>query len=113
MTGDLSFMTSLEEGPCRIVEDRNLNNIKIKLRDSQIPFISSAIEKFLAKCPMRFSTPEIVKGWLRIDPHDFMELLNYIDVNFENKLEIQRLRKMFRDSIPSHIRNSDSLFQNI
>lgn len=64
------------------------------MRDSQIHFISSAIEKFLAKCPMRFSTPEIVKGSLQIDPHDFMELINYIDVTFENELEIARLKKL-------------------
>lgn len=90
-----------------------MKHIKIKLRDSQIPFISSAIEKFLAKCPMRFSTPEIVKGSLQIDPHDFLELLQYMDITFENKLEIQRLRKMFRNSIPCHVRSSDSSFQNI
>ncbi|MGE0764576.1 MAG: hypothetical protein AB7N80_14970 [Bdellovibrionales bacterium] len=58
--------------------------LKVNLRASQIPFISSAIEKFIAKCPMRFSSPEIVKGSLRIDPHDFLELCHYIDVNFEN-----------------------------
>lgn len=68
-----------------------MKHIKIKLRDSQIPFISSAIEKFLAKCPMRFSTPEIVKGSLRIDPHDFLELYQYVDINFENELEVKRL----------------------
>lgn len=62
---------------------------------------------------MRFSTPEIVKGSLQIDPHDFLELIKYMDVTFENKLEIQRLRKMFRESIPSNIRSSDSSFQNI
>jgi hypothetical protein len=68
--------------------------IKIKLRDSQIPFIVTALEKFLKKCPMRFSSPEIVKGVLQIDPHDFQELIHYIESNFENELEVARLKKL-------------------
>ena len=43
---------------------------------------------------MRFSSPEINKGVLSIDPHDFLELIHYIDKNFENELEVMRLKKI-------------------
>ena len=74
--------------------------IKIKLRATQIDFISTALTKFINKCPMRFSEPSIKDDVLRIDPHDFLELIHYIEKNFENELEVQRLKKMFLERIP-------------
>ena len=66
--------------------------IKISLRPTQIDFVSTAITQFINKCPMRFSEPSIEGGVLIIDPHDFLELINYIDKNFENELEVQRFK---------------------
>ncbi len=87
-----------------------MKEIKIKLRDTQIPFVSSALEKFLKKCPMRFSSPEINKGVLSIDPHDFLELIHYIDKNFENQLEVMRLKKLANDAL---FKISNRLNENI
>lgn len=67
---------------------------KIKLRDSQISFVGEAIERFMEKCPLRFSEPIIENKVLKIDPHDFIELINYIDINFGNELEVQRLKRI-------------------
>ncbi|MGE3760184.1 MAG: hypothetical protein AB7H97_20635 [Pseudobdellovibrionaceae bacterium] len=67
--------------------------ITVKLRPHQLNFVTAALAKFLNKCTMRFSAPEIVKGSLQIDPHDFLELIHYVDVNFENELEVKRLKK--------------------
>lgn len=76
--------------------------IKIGLRPTQIDFVSTAIAQFINKCPMRFSEPSIADEVLKIDPHDFLELINYIDKNFENELEIQRLKKMFLEAVPEN-----------
>ncbi|MCB0421771.1 MAG: hypothetical protein KDD61_12300 [Bdellovibrionales bacterium] len=46
---------------------------------------------------MRFSEPSIKDDVLRIDPHDFLELIHYIEKNFENELEVQRLKKIAND----------------
>jgi len=58
---------------------------------------------------MRFSTPEIVKGSLLIDPHDFVELINYIDVKFENELEVRRLKMANQFLVNSHNANNINL----
>ena len=69
--------------------------IKIMLRAGQIGFIEDALARWSVKCPLRFSEPVIKDGVLKIDPHDFVELGYYIERNFENELEVARLRRMF------------------
>lgn len=66
--------------------------IKIKLRPTQMDFVTTAVTQFINKCPMRFSEPSIEDSVLKIDPHDFLELINYIEKNFENELEVQRFK---------------------
>lgn len=75
-------------------------NLKIKLRDSQVSFVEEAIERFMVKCPLRFSEPVVSDGVLDIDPHDFEELINYISVIFENELEVARLKKLVKRRKP-------------
>ncbi len=80
------------------LEEKKLTKeITIKLNPSQKEFVSAAITKFIDKCPMRFSEPSIKDDVLQIDPHDFLELIHYIDKNFENELEVQRLKKVAVD----------------
>jgi len=71
-----------------------MKEIKIKLRDEQAGFVREALSRWSEKCPLRFSEPTLKDGVLKIDPHDFMELTHYIERNFENELEVARLKQI-------------------
>ena len=73
--------------------------INIKLRPEQVGFVEKALARWSVKCPLRFSEPEIKAGVLWIDPHDFMELGHYIERNFENELEVARLKRTANDAL--------------
>ena len=73
--------------------------MKIKLRDSQIEFVEKAIQGFIERCPLRFSEPVVVNNILETDPDDFQELIHYIEVNFENELDVQRLKKSIKSDV--------------
>lgn len=71
-----------------------MKQVKIKLRAEQVGFVQDALSRWSEKCPLRFSEPTLQNGVLKIDPHDFMELIHYIERTFENELEVARLKKM-------------------